>query len=100
MRPVRTALVVAALAFAGACAKHDESRVGADLSSAGHALTNVAADAAHDPGLKQAAAELKAAGHDLGRDTKKAAAEAKAAAKEIGAEAKHTAHDATKGDDN
>jgi hypothetical protein len=99
MPPGRALALIAALALAGACSRHDPSNVGDDLKDAGHNVGSAAAKVAHDPDIKAAEADLKAAGHDIARDVRKAGAQAKIAAHDVASDTHHAAHDVTHNDD-
>ena len=98
MPPGRALALIAALALAGACSRHDPADVGGDLKDAGHNVSKAAAKVAHDPDVKAAEADLKAAGHDIAKDVRKAGGQAKVAAHDVASGAHHAGHDVTHND--
>jgi len=86
---------IIALGLISACSRHDDSQVAGDLKGAGHDVDHAAGQVAHNPDIKAAEAQFRAAGRDAGRDFRKATAEARAAARALAADTRHAAHDVT-----
>jgi hypothetical protein len=98
MRAAPLIAVLAALALTGACSRHDEHNVSADMKGAGQSVDTAAAKVVHDPDVKSAETDFKQAGHDAEKDFRKLAAEAKVEAHKLAADTREAAHGVTKPD--
>ena len=85
---MRTLILIASLGLAAAaCSKSDVDRIGQDTKAVGHDVSVEATKVGDDPAVKDAGANLKAAGHDAAAALRHDAAIADVKVKEAAANA-------------
>ena len=94
MRPLSSALILAALALTAACSKTDQSAMSRDAKDAAQSAKAEAGSIAHDANWQRTQADLKRLGHDVAADTRKGFAEAKGATNSMVHDAQHGAKQA------
>lgn len=85
-------LILAAILALGACSRYDEHKAGADLKDAGHSVDNTVKGVTHSPGVRNAEADLKKAGHQAAADLRKLGAKAKVETHKLADQTRDAAH--------